>query len=76
MLTPNNPLAAFNGEDLAGTWTLLAVDAVAGDAGVINQWCILPSQVPEPGSVLLLVSGILFMCGERSIRGRRQQAKG
>ncbi|MCS5636985.1 MAG: proprotein convertase P-domain-containing protein, partial [Myxococcota bacterium] len=76
MLTPDNPLAAFNGEDLAGTWTLLAVDAVAGDAGVINQWCILPSQVPEPGSVLLLVSGILFMCGERNIRGRRQQGKG
>jgi len=75
MLAPQNPLSAFNGEDLAGTWTLQAVDTQTSDAGVINQWCILPSQVPEPGSALLLVSGILFMCGERHIRGRRRRGR-
>ena len=75
MLGPQNLLSSFNGEDLAGTWTLQALDLANGDAGVINQWCILPSQVPEPGSALLLVSGILFMCGERHIRGRRRRAE-
>ncbi|HIG01657.1 MAG TPA: PEP-CTERM sorting domain-containing protein, partial [Myxococcales bacterium] len=72
-LTPNNALSAFSGETLSGTWTLLAEDMAGGDSGTFNQWCIVPSQVPEPGSVLLLASGLLFMCGEQSLRRRRRR---
>jgi len=70
---PNNPLSVFSGEDMSGTWTLLAEDLAGGDSGTFNQWCLIPSQVPEPGSFLLLASGLLFMCGEQSLRRRRRR---
>ncbi|MBN2146023.1 MAG: M36 family metallopeptidase [Anaerolineales bacterium] len=38
--TPNNPLSVFDGSSTAGTWTLTAVDAIAGDTGTVNQWCL------------------------------------
>ena len=44
--TPNNPLSAFDGEALAGTWTLRAVDIAGADVGTLDQWCLLPSTVP------------------------------
>lgn len=38
--TPNNPLAAFDGQDVAGTWRLTAIDAAAGAAGQLVEWCL------------------------------------
>ncbi|MDE0883983.1 MAG: proprotein convertase P-domain-containing protein [Myxococcota bacterium] len=74
-LSPNNPLSVFAGEDLAGTWILLAEDAVAADVGAIDQWCLAPTQVPEPSSSLLMVSGILFLLGTQVLRGREPARK-
>jgi subtilisin-like proprotein convertase family protein len=45
-------LAAFDGEDLAGTWRLSASDNAGGDTGTINEWCITPTiAVPEIAAV-------------------------
>ena len=74
-VSPNNPLSVFSGEDLAGTWILLAEDNVGADTGSLDQWCLAPTQVPEPGASLLLVSGILFMLGERTLRSRRPSSE-
>ncbi len=48
--TPNNPLAAFDGEDLGGTWTLNISDNAAQDTGVLNGWCLLPTAAPNVDS--------------------------
>ncbi len=40
---PNNPLAAFNGENLAGTWTLTVSDNGAQDRGTLHEWCLYAS---------------------------------
>ncbi|HEY6941247.1 proprotein convertase P-domain-containing protein [Dokdonella sp.] len=41
---PNNPLAtAFNGQTLAGTWTLNVSDNASGDTGSLTQWCLVPA---------------------------------
>lgn len=37
---PEDPLAAFHGEDPTGTWTLRAVDATASDAGRIRAFSL------------------------------------
>ncbi|MBX3059022.1 MAG: carboxypeptidase regulatory-like domain-containing protein [Anaerolineae bacterium] len=38
--TPNNPLSAFDTEDLNGTWILTASDLAGGDTGTVNEWCV------------------------------------
>ncbi len=42
-LIPENPLSAFDGEDLAGTWTLNVSDNAGGDTGTLNEWCLIPA---------------------------------
>ncbi|HLP93046.1 MAG TPA: LamG-like jellyroll fold domain-containing protein [Saprospiraceae bacterium] len=42
---PQFPLAAFNGENPNGIWTLTATDVEAPDAGTLNDWAI---DFPEP----------------------------
>ena len=44
---PNNPLAAFNGEDLAGTWRLDISDAFGADFGTLDEWCLVPQVVVD-----------------------------
>jgi subtilisin-like proprotein convertase family protein len=41
---PNALLAAFDGEDLSGTWRLNASDNAGQDVGTLNQWCLAPSM--------------------------------
>jgi subtilisin-like proprotein convertase family protein len=41
---PNSALAAFDGEDLSGTWRLNAADLAALDVGTVNSWCLRPAQ--------------------------------
>ncbi|KAB2962009.1 MAG: hypothetical protein F9K16_10260 [Thermoanaerobaculia bacterium] len=36
--------AAFDGEDLAGTWRLNASDHATPDPGTLNEWCLLPTR--------------------------------
>jgi hypothetical protein len=38
--TPNSPLSVFDGDTTAGTWTMIASDAVGGDTGVLQEWCL------------------------------------
>lgn len=40
VLKPNNPLAAFNGETVAGTWTINARDLAGGYEGTLDEWCL------------------------------------
>jgi len=42
---PAQPLAAFNGETTAGTWTLIVSDAVAQDSGTLIDWELLSTPV-------------------------------
>jgi len=38
--TPYQPLAAFSGQALAGTWSLNVSDRRAGNTGTLVQWCL------------------------------------
>lgn len=42
-VTPANPLSAFDGEVFEGDWTLTIFDSFAGDDGILNSWCLLPT---------------------------------
>jgi hypothetical protein len=44
--TPNNPLSAFDGQSLNGTWRLNSADLAASDTGTLVQWCIAPITLP------------------------------
>ncbi|MCA9254337.1 MAG: thrombospondin type 3 repeat-containing protein [Phycisphaerales bacterium] len=38
---PANPLAAFDGEDRSGMWTLTISDNAAADTGMLEAWCLI-----------------------------------
>jgi subtilisin-like proprotein convertase family protein len=40
MLVRSFTLDDFNGQDMQGTWTLVAVDAAAADEGTLNSWTL------------------------------------
>lgn len=48
ILLPANPLSAFDGEAVAGTWTLSVTDNFIGDSGTLVGWSldIVTGQVP------------------------------
>ncbi|MCO7227278.1 fibronectin type III domain-containing protein [Pleionea sp. CnH1-48] len=47
VLIPNDALAAFNGEDLAGEWRVFVSDNAFADTGTFNEFCLIPdAQVP------------------------------
>ncbi|MCB9135041.1 MAG: proprotein convertase P-domain-containing protein [Anaerolineales bacterium] len=50
--TPNNPLSAFDGEDLAGTWVLAVTDSAGGDTGLLNEWCLVPTADTPPAPII------------------------
>lgn len=37
-------LAAFDGENFAGDWTLTVSDNATGDTGTLNEWCLIPGS--------------------------------
>ena len=43
-LIPTEPLSAFDGQALAGTWRLQVTDRATVDTGALVEWCLLPSQ--------------------------------
>jgi subtilisin-like proprotein convertase family protein len=45
---PANALSAFDGQPLAGTWTLSINDNATGDAGTLNSWCLIPTTIVGP----------------------------
>jgi subtilisin-like proprotein convertase family protein len=64
---PEQALAAFNGQEIFGDWTLSVADMEAGDSGVINNWN-LAAEVPEPASLALFGLGMMGLCGVRRRR--------
>ena len=42
-LRPDQPLRAFDGQPLAGTWQLQVADQLPNDTGRLVEWCLLPS---------------------------------
>jgi subtilisin-like proprotein convertase family protein len=44
---PSNPLAAFNGESLQGTWQLNVSDRAGADMGTLRHWCLIPTVQPD-----------------------------
>jgi len=60
-------LAAFNGEDANGTWSLFVFDDAGGDTGAFTDgWNIELTVIPAPASAVLLGLG-----GIAAIRRRR-----
>ncbi len=54
---PNNPLAAFDGEDTLGDWTLTIIDSEGLDSGLLTQWdLILTAMAADPAAAQLVGS--------------------
>jgi hypothetical protein len=49
-LLPNVPLAAFDGENIGGTWTLTVKDLSGGVSGTLDAWCLLLNEPAPPVS--------------------------
>ncbi|MFP6639333.1 MAG: hypothetical protein VCC04_03740, partial [Myxococcota bacterium] len=69
-LRPDDLLSVFDGEDINGTWQLALKDHEFADVGELVSWCLVPELAPEPGAGLMLMSGILLMAAERTLRRR------
>ena len=54
--------AAFDGEDLAGTWRLTAEDFATPDAGTVNEWCLLPTREGPGISLTKTVGTVPAVC--------------
>jgi subtilisin-like proprotein convertase family protein len=48
--TPNNPLSVFDGQTLAGTWSLAVRDNAGGDTGVLQSWCVVATIAGTSGA--------------------------
>lgn len=46
-------LAAFDGLDISGSWTLNVSDAASGQSGTLVQWCVAPTLVVDSAGVTL-----------------------
>ncbi|WP_157892933.1 Ig-like domain-containing protein, partial [Marinicella sediminis] len=46
---PSNPLAAFDGEDADGTWTLTVIDSFNSDGGSLDGWGLSFQAFSDPG---------------------------
>ena len=51
--SPNNPLAAFNGESTLGDWTITISDNAGGDTGTLNTWGITYSYANTSTDVVI-----------------------
>jgi subtilisin-like proprotein convertase family protein len=67
---PEEALSAFDGQDIAGDWTLGVADMEEFDTGVIQHWS-LQAEVPEPASPALFALALAAMAGGRRRRGKR-----
>jgi proprotein convertase P-domain-containing protein len=49
-IKPDQPLAAFNGQNIQGNWTLNVADleAATGAVGSLTQWCLQANFAPTP----------------------------
>jgi subtilisin-like proprotein convertase family protein len=75
--SPNNPLAAFNGESTLGDWIITISDNAGGDTGTLNSWGITYSyantntdiviELGQDGTATIdpydIISGVIEACG-------------
>jgi MYXO-CTERM domain-containing protein len=54
-------LGSFTDTDPNGTWTLFLADLSAGGQGVLNNWTVNVTTVPEPPAMALLGMGALLL---------------
>lgn len=47
--TPNNALSVFDGQSLAGNWSLVVRDNASGDIGTLQQWCVVATLAGTSG---------------------------
>lgn len=48
-LRPNNPLSHYDGQSIAGTWTITVLDRGVGDTGALLGWSLAPTlKTPTP----------------------------
>ncbi|MFB9067280.1 proprotein convertase P-domain-containing protein [Pseudofulvimonas gallinarii] len=66
---PAQPLSAFNGQSLAGTWTLNVSDNAGGDTGTLNSWCLLPGEGSGPAGTADLALVVTDMPDPATIGG-------
>lgn len=59
-------LAAFNGLDKRGPWTLFVSDNAVGDTGRLVNWSLHVQNVPEPTPFAVLAMCGLALLGRRS----------
>lgn len=45
---PSHPLSIFNGDPMAGRWTLNVSDQYRNDSGRLNGWCLIADVSPAP----------------------------
>ena len=50
-LRPEEPLSGFDGQNLAGTWTLTLSDNAGADTGTLDTWCVIPETAPLPDMI-------------------------
>ena len=55
-LSPEEPLAAFIGEDPNGNWVLTITDDLAGDGGSLNSWSLMVGASSGCAPALTIVS--------------------
>ncbi len=49
LLIPQEALSAFDGEDIAGQWTLNVSDNAGQDTGSVQEWCLVPAlMIDDP----------------------------
>jgi hypothetical protein len=72
---PDNPLSAFNGLPLAGTWTITFHDLILdGDGDDLISWSISGSTIPEPGTLMLFGVGLVGLAAWTVRRRRKARA--
>jgi len=55
-------LNKFNGADPNGTWSLFIADVSPGGEGTLVNWGLSINAVPEPGTGVLILSGLAAIC--------------
>jgi len=60
-------LADFVTLDPAGSWTLFVADQAAGEQSTLQSWSLTVTGVPEPGTTLLALLGVLPLLRRRRL---------
>jgi uncharacterized repeat protein (TIGR01451 family)/CSLREA domain-containing protein len=62
---PNEALSLFDGELMAGNWTLFVADLAPGDTGTLEQWCLV-ADYEASSPTAIRIAGIRATSGPAS----------